>query len=185
MKIGFFGAHGTGKTALVEAMREDQYFQHFSVIKSSSRAAREAGRPINQEANRLDQLLITLSRCIADLQTPGHVMSDRTPLDSVAYSLYQEANCWPEDPVEEYYWETTLSLVKTVMPLYDRLYYFPIYWRPVADGVRLSDPAYQQRIDDYMRKVAKDLKVKFETVPDLSIAGRLGWIKAQIEFDGL
>lgn len=185
MKIGFFGAQGTGKTALIEAMQADPYFKHFNVIKSSSRIAKESGRPINKDAGRLDQLLITVNRCVSDLQTPGHVMSDRTPLDSIAYSLYQEMYQWPDDDVAEYYWATSLGLVQNIMPKYDRLYYFPVYWLPVADGVRIADPDYQKEIDVLMRKVAEDLELKYETVPDVSVSQRLGWLKAQLEFDSL
>lgn len=185
MKIGFFGAQGTGKTALIEAMQADPYFRHFNVIRSSARIAKESGRPVNKEANRLDQLLITVNRCVSDLTVPGDTMSDRTPLDSVAYSMYQEMYKWPDEDVAEYFWSTTLGLVQNIMPMYDRLFYFPVYWLPVADGVRIADPDYQKEIDVLIRKAAKDLEIKYETVPDSTIGSRLGWLKAQLEFDSL
>ena len=186
MKIGFFGSQGTGKTELIKAMTRDPYFNGYEVIESRSRVAANSGGKINTEAGKLDQLVITVARCTADLLTDKPCMSDRTPLDSLAYSMYQQVYVWDDEPGDEMFWRTSIELVSAVMPMYDRLFYFPIYWEPKADGgVRSTDPEYQKEIDFFIRKVASDLKVNYERVPNLSVPGRLGWLKASLEFDSL
>lgn len=185
MKIGFFGAQGTGKTVLIEKMMGDPYFASYKNIVSRSRVANDAGLPINQEATRLSQLLVTTSRVAADLNTPGSVMSDRTPIDSLAYSLYQQLYVWDEDPMDEFYWKTSFEIVAPAMAMYDHLFYFPVYWAPVYDGVRKTDPQYQKEMDSLMKKIADDMEVNYHTMPELTIDGRLGWLKATLEFDSL
>jgi len=180
MKIGFFGSQGTGKTTTMNAFKSNPSFRHYSTITSRAREASKSGLPLNTDATPLSQLLVTVSRCNEDINA-GHcnVISDRTPLDSLAYTLYSVENKW-SDYYEQFYIDTSWNLVSACMSKYDALFYFPVYWSPKSDGVRSSDKTYQEDIDKIIRRAATSMGITSFTMPNDSVEKRVEFIRSQI-----
>lgn len=153
MRIGFVGTQGTGKTSLANALMETEYFKNNDFIFSPSSSRRLAGRlGINQSASPFSQLAIMAARLgDEDAASNGgrlNVISDRTPLDSLAYTKYQFDHVWEEgDPEAEICLEVSTGLVARAMRDYDLVAYFPNYgWPEEDDGVRPQGADYQKEI---------------------------------------
>lgn len=186
MKIGMMGAHGTGKTSMAEAMQNGP-FSMFSLVPSTARQIKAYGYPINREATELSQILVPLLRMIdeAEAMTNSHnrlykqgLISDRTLVDSLAYTMYQSANVWDSGEFIEH---VTYRLTQMYMHTYSLLLYFPIYWDAVDDGVRDPDEQYRREIDNNIKTVLELLEVPYLTVPNVSPEMRVTWLTDKLD----
>ncbi len=180
MRIGFTGSHGTGKTSVAKSLVSD--WTDYAFVPSSARQMAASGFSVNREADPLSQLLTTVAR-IADedkLNTEKlYTVSDRTPLDSLAYTVYQSENIW--SGVGRAYFDVTCRLVQNHMTKYDAIFYFPCYWTPKDDGLRDSDPLYQKAIDKSIQKYLIAMRVNHFVVPNESVSQRVIFVQQSIK----
>ena len=175
MRIGFTGSQGSGKTTLAELVAEQ--FDGVTFVPSTARVALQQGYKINTEADPISQLLTTVSRIAAEYNARGHIiLSDRTPLDSLAYTCYQYDKVWSEEEKTGFYLDTSFAVVEQAMERYDHIFYFPPYFAPAADGVRSVNTDYQIRIDGYIRKLIKKFDLPVHEVPFTHPLARLEWL---------
>lgn len=176
MRIGFTGAQGTGKTTLLRAVQNSG--MNFKVVPSTAREALKAGFKVNRDADTLSQLVTTVSRVALEdslYRQHNKTLSDRTPLDSLAYTFYQMSKVWTEEP-NMYYWNISAGLVVEHMYKYDYVFYFPPYWAPKEDGVRDGDVQYQTDIDQIILDLMKDFEIDHYIMPKGSTEERLAFL---------
>jgi hypothetical protein len=183
MKIGFCGAQGTGKTSVAEILIKDPDMidRNWKFVPSTARVAMSEGYALNRDADELSQLLTTCSRIVAEFNTEDDitsVFSDRTPLDSLAYTAYQFSHVW--NASSKFYWDISNGIVKKHMMEYDKLFYFPVLWAPVADGDRDPDVGYQQSIDHYIVSFLEVFGLKYEIIPGTTPQQRAEFVKGCI-----
>jgi len=182
MLIGFIGSHGTGKTTTAKVVAS---LMDGKPLLSSSREVNASGLPINKEATRLTQLMITVARANQAHtygSRPGLWVADRTPFDSVAYTRYQMDNVWDHDAaLDMIYWNYSMDLALGSLKEYDRLFYFPPLPVLEDDGVRLGDRDYQMIIDDRLRSLLRQIGVGEINVPDGTVLERAHFIQAACE----
>jgi hypothetical protein len=174
MRIGFTGAQGTGKTTVLKRIEKSKI--NLTIVPSTARAALAAGFAVNRDADPLSQLVTTVGRiAIEDRihRESGNTISDRTPLDSLAYTTYQYNNEWGRRDKNEYYWQTSVDLVMEHMHKYDALFYFPVYWAPKDDGVRDPDVEYQEEIDGIIKFYLPTIEKPTFVMPNASTDERL------------
>jgi hypothetical protein len=180
IRIGMTGAHGTGKTSMAEAMMRHPAFEGFFLVPSSARQIKEYGYPINREASELSQTLVPILRMLDEHEAAIKnqvnglgMISDRTPLDSLAYTYYQNEYVWNHGDFIE---NVARRLSDMYMPSYHYVLYFPIYWTKMADdGVRDPDEVYRDMIDRYVLAALEILDRPFLTVPNVSPEERVEW----------
>src|SRR5689334_17510473 len=90
MRIGITGVHGTGKTTLVEALATEPKFKGYRILTNMTRMLKNV-LPINQEGNDITQRYIS-NQHLAFLSMYDNFISDRTVLDTFAYTEYQHNN---------------------------------------------------------------------------------------------
>jgi predicted ATPase len=178
-KIGFTGSQGTGKTTLAKGLLKDPDFADFVFVPSTARVAEKEGFKVNRDADPLSQLLTTVGRITAEYQAGGLTISDRTPLDSLAYTTYQFNNVW-HDFNSSYYWKQSYSLVEKVMGDYNYVFYFPPLWAPKDDGLRDPDVEYQHAIDELVLTFIDSMGVPAIPVPAGDTASRVAFVKGQL-----
>jgi nicotinamide riboside kinase len=150
MRIGFVGTHSTGKTALAKELLTREEFRDYAFVPSSSRVL-STRLATSRDAMVADQLAITLAR-ISDEETYSMggtrpILSERTPLDSLAYTTYQVKNVWEGD--HKWVLDVSEGAVKSAMRQYDLVCYFPVYWPVEDDGLRDQDEEYRKMINVY------------------------------------
>lgn len=177
MRVGFTGAQGTGKTTLLKAINKNNL--DLRPVPSTAREALKAGFNVNRDADPLSQLVTTVSRITLEdrlYHNTGRTISDRTPLDSLAYTCYQMHNVWDKDVGNEYYWSISKSIVVQHMWKYDHIFYFPPFWKPKADGVRDDDEQYQRDIDSIIVGLLDTYNIEYHTMPRGTTEQRLDFL---------
>jgi len=179
LRIGFTGAQGTGKTTAAKAAwsifprRTDE---HWTIVPSTARACLDAGYSINRDADPLSQLITLIARMNEEnnLAERYSVISDRTPIDSLAYTAFQFNEVW-KDP-NAFYWTQCSDLVKHHMPKYDAVILFPPYWAPEGDGIRDPDIEWQHKIHQMIVDLLETMEVKHLVMPNVSVEERAKWL---------
>lgn len=180
MKLGFTGSQGTGKTTLAKHLVKQKEFKDYTFIPSAARVAEQEGFKVNRDADPLSQLLTTAGRITTEYEmwsTTSQTISDRTPLDSLAYTTYQFNNVWPEFN-SGYYWKVSYALVAEHMDNYDHVFYFPNFWAPTGDGVRDPDPEYQADIDALIITFLGTMALDYTIMPKGTNAERYDLVKS-------
>lgn len=177
IKIGMTGAHGTGKTSMALAMLRNAAFKDSVLVPSTARQIKEYGYPINREATELSQILVPLLRMVDEYESEPKaegeaLISDRTLVDSLAYTMYQNDHVWESGSLIEY---VSRRLTEMHMDSYHYVLYFPIYWEGVEDGVRDPDEAYRQAIDTNVLSILELMNIEYLVVPDVSPDERAAW----------
>jgi hypothetical protein len=176
MKIGFIGSHGTGKTSTAEVLSE---MTSIPFLGSTARTASALRLPVNQEASPMSQMLVTVSRANQVLGNWGQdIITDRTPLDSHAYTTYQADYVWAAIDAMPWYLEQSRTLVANAMLHYNFLFYFPILWELSADDVRKDDLLYQRAIDDRLIVLMREMQLPVITMPEGTSVERAHFIQA-------
>jgi hypothetical protein len=185
IKIGMAGAHGTGKTSMALAMLKTQAFSKSILVPSTARQIKEYGYPINREATELSQLLVPLLRMVDEYEHEPQaeneaLISDRTLVDSLAYTMYQNDHVWESGSLIEF---VSRRLTEMHMSSYDYVLYFPIYWDGVEDGVRDPDENYRRAIDSNVLSILELMNIRYLEVPNVSPEARAEWFFGVIQED--
>jgi len=164
----------------------DGPFSSFSLVPSTARQIKAYGYPINREATELSQILVPLLRMVdeAEAFTNQHnrmykqgLISDRTLVDSLAYTMYQNLHVWESGDLIE---NVTMRLAQMHINTYNVLLYFPIYWDNVDDGVRDPDEQYRRDIDNNIKTILELLGINYYTVPNVTPEIRADWLVQRI-----
>lgn len=185
IKIGMAGAHGTGKTSMANAMLKTEAFSKSILVPSTARQIKEYGYPINREATELSQLLVPLLRMVDEYENEAKaayeaLISDRTLVDSLAYTMYQNDHVWESGALIEF---VSRRLTEMHMATYDYVLYFPIYWDGVQDGVRDPDENYRRTIDSNVLSILELMNIKYLMVPNVSPEQRAEWFLQILQED--
>lgn len=138
-KIAFVGSHGVGKTTLCYALAARLKARDV-VLDVVEEVARRSPLPINRDTTIAAQSWILHTQIADELVAASRhdvVICDRSVLDNYVYLLLASGR----QPVLE-------GLVDGWMRTYDLLVHVPILDRPQADGMRSTDPVFQQRVDE-------------------------------------
>lgn len=183
MIVCLTGAQGTGKTTMFNEIRngkllDDRFNFSIGYVDSIAREALANGYDINREATRESQLVTTVARVNAirtEASRHGMVMSERSPIDHLAYTKYMIDNVWGWTPSTSYYWKSSSDLV--AQAVYDQItYYLYPHFPPAWDGTRDTSVKYQLEINDNILSVASDLGVQLREVPIANPYPRAQWL---------
>jgi hypothetical protein len=149
---------------------------------SPARMALSLGLDVNRSADPFSQAMTMIANINKEYMVDPAadiVISERTPIDSLAYTFYQLREVWKHLDVDfaEWYWNQLLILGTGSMDIYDHIFYFPAYFAPVGDGVRDNDREYQLDIDLLIKKLLDENDLEVHIVPDVDSEHRLEWFK--------
>lgn len=168
-KIGFVGSHGTGKSTLCEALREQLRNNGVAatlIDEIPRRICALRGDPdfFKRGSNTpLRQIVLILLQVLEEAtapRVPGVLLCDRTVLDHWAYtsSLFRNAL------VEEGVFDLLESAVLRHVASYDLVIHVPIEFGLRVDDVREADEEFRHLIDSELRTFLADHKIAHQKI---------------------
>lgn len=175
MRIGMFGAHGTGKTSLA---RQYALETGVALVTGASRWVSSLGFPINEQATPESQAATSMARLLYQLNAGASFVSDRTLLDSVGYNKLMFPHWSDENLAQARFWYNTMDgISRYYMREYDLLVFVPISFELQADGVRSTAVKFQQDAEAVMLQLADDYGLVYAECPNGSVAERTEWLR--------
>lgn len=155
MKIGISGAQGTGKTTLVNKLKDLSMFEKYEFNTNMTRRVKEMGFNINEEGD--DQTQRVIFRAHINLLNKPNFISDRTLIDALMYTilLAKRGRCSPSLAVSSY------SLALDKVKQYDYIFVVRPEFDIVDDGVRSTDVDFRDTIDTLMLQFIENHNIPY------------------------
>lgn len=163
-KIAFIGTHGVGKTTLCYGLAARLKARDVS-LEIVHEVARRCPLPINEATTVAAQAWILHTQIAEELVAAARypvVLCDRSVLDNYVYLLLAAGRQQGLD-----------DLVSHWLASYDLLVHVPIVEDPSPDGIRASDPAFQEAVE---RRLEQELAARSLPVLALDPSDRDGWL---------
>lgn len=168
MKVAFAGTHGTGKTTLVNELKNIPQLKKYKFFSNFSRKISKEGYNLNNRCDLEGQLKFVDQRLV-ELKNNNFV-SDRSSYDVLAYTLASENMTKKQKELIEMYH-------KTIYQYYDVIFYLPIEFAMEKDGVRLENEKYRKKIDKIIKKLLKKYPPNKIIMIDGDLQKRLNKVK--------
>jgi predicted ATPase len=175
MKYALTGSHGVGKTTIINELYDYLEESKIKPIINSSNARKIAlsGRTINDTGDDIVQMIVECSHVSKFCE--DNWFADRSVLDGYAYTKYLHATGKVSDEVMN----VVGKLMSTFVKLYDNIFYIPVEFDMIKDGVRKEDSKFQKNIDNIIFNTMYDNNVHFNTIRG-SVTERVEKIKSII-----
>jgi nicotinamide riboside kinase len=147
IKIAIMGAQGSGKSTVLNALREVDSLSHYAFVNEIVRTLAKKGVKINKNSDHKSQTTI-LEQHYKNIWNHDSFITDRGALDAFVYATwdYLHGNfTYTEHKEHE-------KIFLDCITSYDYFFYIPIEFDIVPDGVRNADSTYQKEIDVLFRK---------------------------------
>lgn len=164
MKIAFTGSHSTGKTTLLESLISKGL--NIYAITEVARTIIKKGFPLGEDAiidsyiHYVNEQLKAESEALKS--NCKYIISDRTILDAVVYSIVNKS--LPRPFIPEYLIEMLHRTWLLERSFYDIYVYFPIEFTMEADSIRPEGEEYRQEIDKQILSLLRSSNTRFITV---------------------
>jgi len=160
MRFALTGSHGVGKTSVISELDDWLSNKGIKCIYNSSNARKikKAGLSINDDGDDFVQLVVASSH-ISHFSENGW-FADRSILDCYAYGeyLYKQGKITKDCNLAVTY------LLESFIREYSKIFYIPIEFKMVSDGVRKEDESFQKEIDDIIHQKLITTGVDYELI---------------------
>ncbi|MDQ3646141.1 MAG: ATP-binding protein [Actinomycetota bacterium] len=168
-RIAVVGSFSTGKTTLAEELADRL---GLPILPEVAREVVEMGFKLDKDATPETEALIFIKQYNNELFTPEFV-GDRSLIDVMAYAGWVLDNQPPRK--EMILWRECERLAEHgLKDNYSHIYYLPIEFPIVLDGLRPDDPAFQKDIDERILGLLESHGLPYVTVT--------GTVKERLEF---
>jgi len=173
-RIAIVGSFSTGKTTLAELLAPRL---GLPLLPEVAREVVELGFKLDKDATPETEALIFLKQLNNELETPDFV-GDRSLIDVMAYAGWVLDN--QPRRKEMIIWEECERLARARLSgNYSHVFYLPIEFPIVLDGLRPDDPAFQKEIDERMVGLLERFDIPYRTITG-SIDDRLAAIERDV-----
>lgn len=153
-RIAIVGSFSTGKTTLGNELARKL---DLPLLPEVARQVVELGFKLDKDATPETETLIFLRQWHAEMTHPEFV-GDRSLIDVIAYAGWVLEH--QEFRKEHYLWEACLDIAQAnLRTQYSHVFYLPIEFPIVLDGLRPDDPEFQADIDSRMKKILESYAV--------------------------
>lgn len=177
MIVSFTGAQSTGKTTLLNQMRNWECLKDYTFIDEITRNIEKKGMSINEKGNDDTQTAIMHAH-IENLKKGNNLVLDRCSLDGVVYThyLYLHGKVSKDtfDYARQVFFETCLK--------YDKIFYLKPEFDIVEDGVRSNSVQFRDEIANIFEEYIADFNLRKYNVVELtgSVEERLEAVKKEM-----
>ena len=145
MKIGLCGTMSVGKTTLVKALQELDYFKDYTFRTERSKELMAMGIPLNTDSTLKGQTVFLAERSTELMQE--NIITDRTVIDVMAFAQASKSMDWPD---KEAFYAYSIRLIKG----YDYIFYVSPEGVGIEDnGIRETNADYRDEIDIIIRHI--------------------------------
>lgn len=158
-RIAIVGSFSTGKTTLAEAISDRT---RLPLLPEVAREVAALGFKLDKDATPEVESLIFMRQYYNEL-THVDFVGDRSLIDVMAYASWVLDH---QDRRKEFaLWDACVEIARhTLRSQYTDVFYLPIEFDIVPDGLRPMDPAFQADIDERIRRLLHDNDIVYETV---------------------
>jgi nicotinamide riboside kinase len=150
MKIGLCGTMSVGKTTLVKALQELDYFKDYTFRTERSKELMAMGIPLNTDSTLKGQTVFLAERSTELMQE--NIITDRTVIDVMAFAQASKSMDWTD---KEAFYAYATRLIKE----YDYIFYVSPEGVEIEDnGIRETDANYREEIDIIIRLILSQQK---------------------------
>ena len=150
MKIGLCGTMSVGKTTLVKALQELDYFKGYNFRTERSKELMAMGIPLNTDSTLKGQTVFLAERATELMQE--NIITDRTVIDVMAFA--QASKSMDITDKESFY-----VYARRFIKEYDYIFYISPEGVEIEDnGVRETDAEYRDTIDNIIRLILSQQK---------------------------
>lgn len=187
LKVGFSGAHSTGKTTLINQLRgylESQFGRDVGLITEVARdliyRSGDDAFLHRKNSSKERQFWIQIQQIILESEVTHRtnksiLLTDRTVVDNLAYTRHNFPPERRDVPMDPFLDEQATSWMRT----YDLVFYLPVEFPLDIDTVREDDTAFQLDIDTTIRRLLLSYNIPFVTLtgaPDRRMYNAAGLI---------
>lgn len=170
-RIALIGSFSTGKTTLAELLANEL---NLPLLPETAREVVELGFKLDKDATPETEALIFLKQYNNELSTEEFV-GDRSLIDVMAYAGWVLDN--QPRTKETVLWDECLKLAeRQLRGNYSHVFYLPIEFPIVLDGLRPDDPDFQSEIDERLLRIARTHDIRYVTLKG-SIQERMDQIR--------
>lgn len=173
-RIALVGSFSTGKTTLAEMLARRL---ELPLLPETAREVVDLGFKLDKDATPETEVLIFLKQYNNELSTSEFV-GDRSLVDVMAYAgwvLDNQPRC-----KETALWDECVKLAeRRLRGNYSHVFYLPIEFPIVPDGLRPDDPAFQAEIDERVLHILKSHDIRYTTLTG-SVQERMDQIRKQM-----
>lgn len=158
-RIAIVGSFSTGKTTLAEAVAPKL---GVPLLPEVAREIAALGFKLDKDATVETETLIFLRQYHNEMTHPSFV-GDRSLIDVLAYAGWVLEN--QERRKEFALWDSCLEIAEhQLRSNYTDVFYLPIEFGIVLDGLRPDDPEFQRDIDHRIRGLLDSHDIRYETL---------------------
>ena len=163
MIVSFTGAQSTGKTTLLNQMRNWECLKDYTFIDEITRNIKKKGMSINEKGNDDTQTAI-MNAHIENLKKGDSLILDRCSLDGVVYTHYLYSHGRVSKDTFEY---ARQVFVETCLK-YDKIFYLKPEFDIVDDGVRSNSVQFRDEIASIFERYIAEFNLRKWNVVELS-----------------
>lgn len=175
LRIAIVGSFSTGKTTLAEALA---HRLDLPLLPETAREVVELGFKLDKDATPETETLIFLKQYNNEISTENFV-GDRSMIDVMAYAGWVLEH-QPRRKELALWQECERLAERRMRGNYSHVFYLPIEFPIVADGLRPMDPEFQQDIDRRVLDLLRYHDLHYETLKG-SVEERLEQIDSVLE----
>lgn len=136
------GTHSVGKTTLLNAMKDDNYYNGYTFIDSPLREVSNKLKSGLYDKTGVETQLVAFNRCLENLLSYDNVIFDRSINDVLAYTYYGIKH----GQLPGWLYNYSINVISRYIDRIDKIFYIPPEFPIVNDGVRLMDESYRDEI---------------------------------------
>jgi len=162
MKVGITGPHGSGKTTILNKLKDlqktEEILKDYVFLPEMTRVIKDQGFSINEDGDLSTQILI-LSKHIENILLYNNVnfIVDRVLIDGYVYTKYLSLQNKPSSKVPVWLLDYALNLLETYIDRYTYIFYVPSEFEVAKDGVRSTDTYFHQCICENFESITNKL----------------------------
>lgn len=178
MIVSFTGAQSTGKTTLLNQMRNWECLKDYTFIDEITRNIEKKGMSINEKGNDDTQTAIMHAH-IENLKKGNNLVLDRCSLDGVVYTHY----LYLHGKVSKDTFDYARQVFFGTCLMYDKIFYLKPEFDIVEDGVRSNSVQFRDEIASIFEGYISDFNLRKYNVVELtgSVEERLEAVKKEMD----